>query len=96
MEKLSELLEPGDVAVEATSDSGTSPDSLNSLKILKDTGVETLGMGIIEAMADERDPKPVLNVHGSKEAYEMMADILTACAADEAVHHTGPQTVEAQ
>ena len=53
-------------------------------------------MGIIEAMADERDPKPVLNVHGSKEAYEMMADILTACAADEAVHHTGPQTVEAQ
>jgi len=82
---LSKFMEPGDIIVDGGNE--WYPNSIRRAKLLEPKGIHFIGMGISGGEEGARNG-PSLMPGGPKEAYEHMAPILTACAAQ--VPKTGP------
>jgi 6-phosphogluconate dehydrogenase (decarboxylating) len=82
---LSKFLEPGDIIVDGGNE--WYPNSIRRAKMLEPKGIHFIGMGISGGEEGARNG-PSLMPGGPREAYEHMAPILTACAAQ--VPKTGP------
>jgi 6-phosphogluconate dehydrogenase len=82
---LAKYMEPGDVIVDGGNE--WFPNSIRRAKFLEPKGIHFIGMGISGGEEGARNG-PSLMPGGPKEAYELVAPILTKCAAQ--VERTGP------